>query len=167
MTAAASAAGRASGFGGFGSGGSGSSGPSGGSGASGSAGSSGSAGTTQGYAIPINTALSIAKQIKAGQESSTVHIGQTAFIGIGIGTGTGTVQGVPIASAQPGTPAANAGIAEGDTVTALDGKSVSTGTDVQDILIGHHPGDKVSITWVDTAGQSHTATLTLSNGPAA
>jgi len=52
-------------------------------------------------------------------------------------------------------------------VTALDGKSVSTGTDIQNILIGHHPGDKVSIAWTDSAGQSHTATLTLGTGPTA
>ena len=52
----------------------------------GSSGSSGSStgSTTQGYAIPINTALSIARQIEAGQASSTVHIGATAFIGLQI-----------------------------------------------------------------------------------
>jgi S1-C subfamily serine protease len=37
-----------------------------------------------GYAIPINTALSIAHQIAAGQASSTVHIGLPAFIGVGV-----------------------------------------------------------------------------------
>ena len=72
-----------------------------------------------------------------------------------------------IAGAQTGTPAADAGIGQGDVVTALDGKSVSTGTDITKILVGHHPGDKVSISWTDTSGQSHTATLTLGTGPAA
>ena len=52
-------------------------------------------------------------------------------------------------------------------VTALDGKSVSTGTDITKILVGHHPGDKVSIAWTDQTGQSHTATLTLGTGPSA
>src|SRR5207253_9094121 len=36
----------------------------------------------QAYAIPIDKAESIAKQIEAGQRSSTVHIGATAFLGI-------------------------------------------------------------------------------------
>ena len=36
----------------------------------------------QAYAIPIDHAESIAKQIEAGQGSSTVHIGATAFLGI-------------------------------------------------------------------------------------
>jgi S1-C subfamily serine protease len=142
----------------------------------GGSGSSGSGSTTQGYAIPINTALAIAKQIDSGQASSAVHIGATAFLGIEIGSsgsgssgfgGQQTTSGVPVAGTQSGTPAAAAGIAAGDTITALDGKSVTSGTDITDILIGHHPGDKVSITWTDTEGQSQTATVTLAAGPAA
>jgi S1-C subfamily serine protease len=155
------------GFGGFGNGGSGGFGNGGsGSNGSGSSGSSGS--TTQGFAIPINTALSIAKQIEGGQASSTVHIGPTAFLGLEIaGTNQGSSQGVELAGTQSGTPAAEAGLGQGDVVTALDGKSVSTGTDITEILVGHHPGDKVSIAWTDVDGQSHTATLTLGTGPAA
>jgi S1-C subfamily serine protease len=155
--------------GGFGDGGSGSSGSgSSGSGSSGS-GSSGSTGSaTQGFAIPINTALSIAKQIEGSQASSTVHIGPTAFLGLEIaGTNQGLSQGVELAGTQSGTPAAEAGLGQGDVVTALDGKSVSTGTDITEILVGHHPGDKVSIAWTDAGGQSHTATLTLGTGPSA
>jgi S1-C subfamily serine protease len=160
-------------FGGYGSGGLGGPGSPGsgssGSGSSGS-GSSNSAGgsVTQGYAIPIDTALSIAKEIEAGQGSSTVHIGATAFLGLEIASSSqGFEQGVQIAGTQAGTPAAQAGLTRGDTVTALDGKSVSTGTNITEILVGHHPGDKVSITWTDTSGQSHTATVTLGTGPAA
>jgi S1-C subfamily serine protease len=164
-----------SGFGdgsGSGSSGSGSSGSgSSGSSSSGSAGSSSSDGsTTQGFAIPINTALSIAKGIAAGQGSSTAHIGATAFLGLEIassGSSQGSAQGVQIAGTQPGTPAAQAGIGQGDVVTGLDGKSVSTGTDITETLVGHHPGDKVSIAWTDAEGQSHTATVTLGTGPAA
>ena len=37
-------------------------------------------------------------------------------------------------------------------ITALDGKSVTSGTDITSILVGLHPGDKVSITWTDTTG---------------
>ena len=31
----------------------------------------------------------------------------------------------------------------------------------------HHPGDSVSIGWTDQAGQAHSATIVLANGPAA
>ena len=151
------------GFGGSGSSGSGSSG-------SASSGSSSSAGgsTTQGFAIPINTALSIARQIEAGQASSTVHIGATAFIGLQIASQQSSYyQGVVLAGAQAGTPAASAGLGQGDVVTTLNGKSVTSGTQIQEVLVGLHPGDKVSIGWTDTSGGSHTANITLTNGPAA
>ncbi len=138
----------------------------GGFGGFGDNGSSGS--TTQGYAVPINTALSIADQIEAGQGSATVHIGATAFLGLEIASSNQQfASGVVIAGTREGTPAANAGLTGGDVVTALDGKSVSTGTDIQNALIHHHPGDKISISWTDAYGQSHTATVTLATGPAA
>ncbi|HEY4702028.1 MAG TPA: trypsin-like peptidase domain-containing protein, partial [Streptosporangiaceae bacterium] len=41
-----------------------------------------------GYAIPINTALSVARQIAGGKASSTVMIGYPPFVGILIGSST-------------------------------------------------------------------------------
>jgi S1-C subfamily serine protease len=137
-------------------------------GGNGSSSNSGQASTTQGYTIPINTALSIARQIEAGQASSTVHIGATAFLGVGIASSdqqTGT--GVTIEGAESGTPAANAGLAQGDVITSVAGQTVNSGTGIQQVLGGYHPGDKISIAWTDTSGQSHTATVTLANGPTA
>jgi S1-C subfamily serine protease len=159
-----------SGFGGFG-----------GSGSSGSSGSSSTGSTTQGFAIPINTALSIAKEIEGGQASSTVHIGATAFLGVEIASsssgssssgsgsfgGQQTTSGVEIAGAQSGTPAAQAGLTQGDVITSLDGTTVTSGTDITNVLIGHHPGDKVSLGWTDAEGQTHSTTITLGTGPAA
>jgi S1-C subfamily serine protease len=48
---------------------------------------------TQGFAIPIDTALSIAKTIEAGSGSSTVHIGETAFLGVEINPASSSSQG--------------------------------------------------------------------------
>ena len=50
----------------------------------------------QAYAIPVDNAESIAKQVEAGQGSSTVHIGATAFLGIesdGSSSGSGSGSG--------------------------------------------------------------------------
>jgi len=127
--------------------------------------SSGKASTTQGYAIPINTALTIAREIEAGQASSTVHIGATGFLGLEIASSDQQSGGVTLAGVASGTPAASAGLGAGDVITSVAGQSVSTGTDIQEILVGHHPGDKVSIGWTDPSGQSHTATVTLASGP--
>src|SRR6266568_581972 len=41
-----------------------------------------------GFAIPINTALSVAREIAAGHASSTISIGYPPFIGIYVGPGT-------------------------------------------------------------------------------
>jgi S1-C subfamily serine protease len=45
-------------------------------------------GPAAGFAIPINTALSVARQIAAGHASSTVTIGYPPFIGVFIGSGS-------------------------------------------------------------------------------
>jgi S1-C subfamily serine protease len=147
----------------------------------------GSTGAEQAYAIPINEALSLAKQIEAGTTSADVHIGETAFLGVEIqpasqssgssgfggfggfgGSGNqSTSTGVTVAGALAGSPAATAGLAEGDEITALGGQSVSTAEDVAHALVKYHPGDSISITWVNQSGQSQTANLTLATGPAA
>jgi S1-C subfamily serine protease len=156
----------------------GSSDPFGGFGGSGDNGSSnsGQQTTTQAFAIPINTALSIADQIESGHASATVHIGTTAFLGVEIAPtgqqgsgsfGSSGSSGVAIAGVQSGTPAAAAGLSQGDVITSVAGQSVNSGTDIQQVLASHHPGDKVSISWTDAYGQSQTATVTLAAGPAA
>ena len=45
--------------------------------------------STAGFAIPINAALSTARQIENGQGSTTVHIGATAFLGVQVSSGSG------------------------------------------------------------------------------
>jgi len=145
-------------------------------------GSTGSSSAEQAYAIPINEALTIAKQIEAGTASADVHIGATAFLGVeiqpasegsgsggsgGFGGGQSSTSGVSLAGTLAGSPAANAGLGEGDEITALGGQSVSTAEDISQALVKYHPGDSISVTWVDSTGQSHTSTLTLASGPAA
>ena len=140
---------------------------------------------TQAYAIPIDNALSIARQIESGTTTADIHIGATAFLGVEIGSSssssnglggtggfgdpsgqTGTT-GVPVAGTLSGSPAANLGLTQGDTITAIAGQSVSSAADIAHALVKYHPGDSISITWVDQSGQSQTANLTLTTGPAA
>src|ERR1700722_9238063 len=137
---------------------------------------------TQAYSIPINDALSIAKQIEAGPTSADVHIGTTAFLGLEIGgsssntggfggfggqNGQSGTSGVTIAGTVSGSPAATAGLTQGDTITAIAGQSVTSAEDVAHGLVKYHPGDSISVSWTDTSGQSHTTNLTLTSGPAA
>ena len=125
--------------------------------------------TTTGFAIPINKALSIAKQIETGTETSTIHIGPTAFLGVELGSGGASSfgsNGATISGVVDGSAAQQAGLAAGDTITAVNGQTVSSATDLSTALEGFQPGQKVTLTWVDSSGQSHSATVTLGSGPA-
>jgi S1-C subfamily serine protease len=149
---------------------------------------------SQAYAIPIGTALSIAKKIEAGQQSSTIHIGETGFLGIsveansggntdgnsggfggggfgggeGSGSGSGTSgSGAVVNETLSGSPAAQAGLAQGDVITALNGQTINSPTDLTNGLEPEHPGDTVQLQWTDQSGQTHTASVQLKNGPPA
>jgi S1-C subfamily serine protease len=135
-------------------------------------------GPAEGYAIPINQALDIAAKIQAGQSSATIQIGPPAFLGVAIvapaqaGTALNgytppSPNGAVVASAQPGTPAANAGLGSGDEITAIDGRSVDSPATLKTILKGHKPGDRVRVRWLDSSGRQHDASVQLAAGPAA
>jgi S1-C subfamily serine protease len=122
-------------------------------------------GATVSFAIPINHALSIAQQIETGQASSTIRIGLPGFLGVGVAA-TSSGNGAAVSSVASGTPAAKAGLVPGDTITAVDGTAISDGTGLTTALHPHHPGDRVSLTWVTAAGATRSATVTLASGPA-
>jgi S1-C subfamily serine protease len=141
-----------------------------------------------GFAIPINHALSIAREIAAGHGSSKIRIGLPALLGVqvcdvsqaaqcaagGSGSfgGTGNQQTAPassgalVAGVLNGSPAQSAGIAAGDVITAVGGASVTSAQSLTTAMRSHRPGDSVQVTWMDTSGQRHTATVTLVTGPA-
>jgi len=122
--------------------------------------------TTAAFSIPINKALSIAHQIEAGESSSTVHIGATAFLGVQVSSSAfngGT--GVTIVGAVPGAAAANAGLGAGDVILSISGHSVNSGSDLQSVIASHRPGDKVTVVWQDQSGQTHSSVVSLSQGP--
>jgi len=84
----------------------------------------------------------------------------------GFGGGSTSGSGVAISGVVSGSAAARAGLAAGDQITSVAGHTVTSSSDIQSVLGNYHPGDKVSISWTDQSGQSHTATVTLSAGPA-
>jgi len=119
-----------------------------------------------GYAIPINRALSIAHEIRSGHSSSTVHIGPSAFLGVQIrASSQDEASGAAVAGTVSGSPAARAGIGRGDVITSVAGHEVSSPTDLSSTMHLHHPGDRVTVGWVDQAGRTHSATFTLATGP--
>ena len=137
--------------------------------------SSRSAGTT-GYAIPISTALSIARQIENGKSSSTVTIGYPAFLGVEVAANAAgstadgqigqTVAGATVAGVVGLTPAATAGLVAGDTITAVDSTAIMSPNQLSSVLGADRPGDSVTISWADAAGTTHSASVVLITGAA-
>ena len=173
-----------------------------------------------GFAIPINTALAVARQIAAGHASSAITIGYPPFLGIftssgnspnpqvqaqqqevqnGFGNGFGGFGGfngygpgspattpacytsnadlavptsiAPVSSGTLvdgticGSPAASAGITGGSVITAVNGQPAGSPAHLTTILARYHPGDAVSLTWVNPAGRRVTSTVHLAAGP--
>jgi len=116
-----------------------------------------------GYAIPIDTALSLAHDIQANKVTGDIHIGETAFMGVNIDaskSGEALVVGV-----VAGGPASKAGIAAGDVIVKIDGVAVSGPKYTAAAVTKLHPGDKVTVSY-SRGGMMHTTTVLLGSGPA-
>jgi S1-C subfamily serine protease len=116
-----------------------------------------------GFAIPIDQAMSIAGQIRSGAGSGAVHVGETAFLGVGVVDNNGA--GAKVVQIIPGTPAADGGLAEQDVIIAVDGTPVDSPTALTNVLDRHHPGDTIALTWRGPLSDEQTAKVTLAPGP--
>ena len=101
-----------------------------------------------GFAVPINVARDVARQVIANKQV------RRAFLGISSVTITPELadqfqlpiqSGVIVDIVGSGTPAEAAGLRQGDLIVGLDGKSVSETGDISRILRGKRPGDAVTI----------------------
>jgi S1-C subfamily serine protease len=132
--------------------------------------STGTSSGEEGFAIPINEAITLAKKIEAGSASSTIHIGTTAFLGVEIdaaaqGFENAASSGATVAGVITSSPAQTGGLSAGDVITSVNGDAVVGATALSGLLEPDKPGDTVTIGWTDTSGLTHTTTVTLSSGP--
>lgn len=74
----------------------------------------------------------------------------------------GTVNGIYVAEVSADGAASAAGLKSGDVITAIDGKKIEKFGELQELLVNHRPGDKVTVTYLRDK-KEHTATLTLRN----
>jgi S1-C subfamily serine protease len=144
-------------------------------------GSNGSVGI--GFAVPINTAKSVAQQIIDGGSVQHAYLG---IEGADLSPELAKVlnldvdEGVLVQKVTPDGPAANAGIeagnatvgmagaevkAGGDVITAIDGKPITGMEDLIAAVNAKQPGDSVTLT-VLSGGSSHDVTVKLGNRPA-
>lgn len=74
----------------------------------------------------------------------------------------GTMEGIYVAKVTDESAAEEAGLKEGDVITAIDSKAVNKMADLQEYLAKKRPGDKVTITYLRNKKKG-TKTVTLKN----
>jgi len=131
-----------------------------------------------GFAIPINTAMQVAKQLIASGHAEHTYLGilgQTLTAQVLHALSIPSTHGVLIARVLPGSPAARAGlrggtteatlsgttyILGGDVIVAVDGHSISQSSQLAAAIMGHKPGQRVSLTIIRD-GKQQTVSVTL------
>jgi putative serine protease PepD len=110
-----------------------------------------------GFAVPSNTVREIVPQLKGGATIDRPWIGVSTSEPMS-GTGA-TVQ-----ETVPSSPAARAGLSQGDVIKRVDGTTVTKPDDIAAAIAGKRPGDKISIE-VERAGQTSSFDVTLDARP--
>ncbi|MGB0436942.1 MAG: S1C family serine protease [Mycobacterium sp.] len=118
----------------------------------------------KGFAIPINDAMGVANQIRAGIPSDTVHIGPPVLLGVGVRTSPRDEPGVYIHEVMRGGPADLAGLMDGDVLIVLDGVTLDSSNTLTSVLDRHYPGDVLDLAWIDATGQVRTGKAALTPG---
>ncbi len=131
-----------------------------------------------GFAIPINIARPIMQQALAGQELARPWIG-IRYVAItrsiaaesnlpveaGAWVTAQDAQGRPIEPVVAGSPAADAGLRDGDIIIAVEGTAIDADSPLDDILTQYAPGRAIALD-VLRDGERVTLALTLGTRPA-
>jgi serine protease Do len=118
-----------------------------------------------GFALPSNTVVQVYNQL-IGPE----HRVSRGSIGVTFGAQQnpaiarvyGVANGVTIQDVVSGSPADQAGLKVGDTITAVDGKEVKTGDDLVNDIASRKPGSKAKINFVRN-GKKDETTVTIAD----
>lgn len=111
-----------------------------------------------GYAIPMSVAKPVIESLIQNGEYTNEN---QAYLGIKGGdvssemVAYGFPQGVYVSSVSTGSGAANAGLQEGDIITAIDSTKISSMTELQSALKSYKAGDKVTLTVARQSGRQY------------
>ncbi len=120
------------------------------------------------YVTPIDTAMAdVSSMIKYGKAAphpwfGVLQANDVSGAGLPHASSSGVVQVDTVAS---GSPAAKAGITDGDVITSMAGKSTSSVGELISWLADAKPGQVVSVAWLHN-GKPRQADITLGNQPA-
>ena len=74
--------------------------------------------------------------------------------------------GALIVGVVPGGPAASAGLAAGDVITTIGGRSISSPDQIAPLILTKKPGATLKVTYVDQDGVAYATNVKLGTGPA-
>ncbi len=128
-----------------------------------------------GFAIPIDKAQSSLQEMMNLETREKVDASQASYMGIqgqDVSTEASELYGVPegavVVEVVDGSPADKAGIQQGDIITELDGRTVSSMTQLQDTLQYYAAGEKVDVVVQRSGDNGYEAqTLSITLGSAA
>jgi S1-C subfamily serine protease len=121
-----------------------------------------------GFAIPSDVVTSIVPQLISNGKASHPYLGvvyTSVTPDLQQQMNLSRSSGALVQQVVPGTPAAQAGVQQGDIITAIDGQPVAGGGDVIVQLRQKKVGDTISIT-LDRNGKEMTVQATLVERPA-
>jgi len=118
-----------------------------------------------GFALPSKTVVDVYNQLTGPEHKvsrGSIGIMFDAVENPAIARVYGGGSGVPISSVVAGSPADQAGLKVGDTITSVDGKKVSKGSELVSDIASRKPGSKVNLGFIRN-GKAQDATVTIAD----
>jgi len=116
-----------------------------------------------GFAIPVNLARTVAEDLILHGKVERGYIGvsiSAVDATVAKAAGLEKIEGVLVQDLVEGGAAKDAGIKEGDIILSVDGKLVKAPNELQSIIAGRHPGEKVALQiWRDKSAIEKSVTL--------
>jgi len=113
-----------------------------------------------GFALPSKTVVEVYNQLTGPEHKvsrGSIGIMFDAVENPAIARVYGSGSGVTVSSVVPGSPADQAGLKVGDTITTVDGKKVSKGSELVADIASRKPGSKVNLGFLRNGKQQETA----------
>ncbi|MFR9752934.1 S1C family serine protease [Nocardia sp. 004] len=117
-----------------------------------------------GYAVPIDAAMRVVRQIRSGIPTDTVHIGPTATLGVLVSNAVPLGTGARVDEVVAGMPAHIAGLFMGDVIVSVDDQAIATTQSLRSALHTRKPNDTVRL-GINGAGGQRTVAVVLAAGP--
>jgi putative serine protease PepD len=110
-----------------------------------------------GFAISTREVLRVLEVLRAQADGGSR---QQGYLGVGLTDRTDGGQGAVIANVEPGSPADQAGIQEGDVILSIDGQAITGRAGMIAVVRDAQPGETISIT-LERDGETISTEATL------